>query len=479
MVANATVAHAAVAHAAVRKRPLSLRRGWFAALTLAALVGWGDDAMAHGRFPQAGQVVVDPSDPDRLFVRTTYGATTTSDRGASWSWICPESIGFNAEGEDPSVVILGDGTTVVAAFGGLSVSHDAGCNFVPEAGDLEPAHFADVQAMGDPSRAMALSSNGLDSFEFVVKLWETADSGGTWTQVGNAPPSHMLALSLGLAWSDPNRLYLTGRDGMTEEEKEGAIYRSDDRGNTWMRVPVPNAKASSPDIQILPFIGGVAFDDPDTVFVGVVTTQANVVTHFELLVSTDGGAAFTSIFEADDAVTGFALSPDGDTVAIGGPKQGLWTAPTSTLAFTKINELRVGCLTWDKSGLFACADEFVDGYTLGVSDDEGKTFTPLARLGSPCGPPGCPADTSTAAECESLWPQEQKELNAFNCDGAGGAGEGGGGAVPPSASSGSCGCRIPAASEEPQSEGGRIALLFGALLGIAGIGARRASKRRR
>lgn len=447
---------------------------------LAGLVGLTSivcaaESAAHGRFPQSGQVVVDPSDEARIFVRTTYGATLTRDRGATWYWVCPESIDFNSDKEDPPVVMMADGTVVAGTFGGLSISHDFGCDFAREGGDLEGRFFVDVQTMQDDHAGVAISSNGLASFAFEVNLWETNDDAASWARFGTAPPADFLALSLGLAWSDADRIYLTGRDGTSEAELEGVLFRTDDRGQTWQRLSVPNTTTATPDEQILPYIGGVAPDDPDTVYVGVITTEGdNVVTHFELLVSSDGAETWTSVFEADDEVSGFALSPDGSMVAVGGPKEGLWTAPTATHAFTKVNELRVGCLTWDASGLFACADEFVDGYSLGVSVDDGVTFSPLARLGSPCGPPPeCGAETSTAAECTSRWPQEKAELNADECGGEGGAG---GGTSSGASSSGSCGCRVPA-PETSSGEGGRYAALLAGLLGLAGVAARRRSKR--
>ncbi len=441
----------------------------------AGLLTVPSSAEAHGRFPQAGQVVVDPNDEDRIFVRTTYGATLTTDGGATWYWLCPESIGFNSDQEDPPVVILADGTVVAGTFGGLSVSHDFGCDFVREGGDLAGRFFVDVQTTADFEGGVAVSSNGLGSFAFDVRLWESSDGAASWSGFGTAPPEDFLGLSLGVAGSDPTRLYLTGRDGTAADALSGVLFRTDDRGESWQRLAVPNATPPSPDVQILPYIGAVSADDPDTLFIGLVTTEgSNVVTHFELMVSTDGAMSWESVFEADDAVTGFALSPDGATVALGGPKLGLYTAPITTLAFSKVNEVRVGCLSWMPSGLYACADEFVDQYTLGVSRDEGVTFEPLARLGSPCGPPPtCGADTSTGRECVSRWPQEQLELNAGDCEADGGAG----GTPITEPSSGSCGCRVPPHADDASATVTR-ALLFG-LFGVVLLGGRRATERRR
>ena len=72
---------------AVRRRALLLLS---AATALATQLSAGD-ARANGRFPAAGQVIFDPSDDARVYVRATYGLARSDDRGASWSWICEAS----------------------------------------------------------------------------------------------------------------------------------------------------------------------------------------------------------------------------------------------------------------------------------------------------------------------------------------------------------------------------------------------------
>ena len=74
--------------------------------------------MAHGRFPQAGQVVVDPNDDDRIWVRTTYGIITTDDGAGEWRWICPEGVGFDGDQEDPPIGFMNDGSVIAGTFDG-------------------------------------------------------------------------------------------------------------------------------------------------------------------------------------------------------------------------------------------------------------------------------------------------------------------------------------------------------------------------
>lgn len=400
-------------------------------------------AAAHGRFPEAGQVVVDPSDPATIYVRTTYGLLSTRDAGTTWFWSCPEAIGFDADIEDPAVVVASDGTLLVGTFDGLRIGRDEACRF-ELADDIGSRNVKDVQPEADPSRALALSSNCKADLSCEVRLWETSDDGTTWSEAGVSPPSDFLALSLAPAPSDPTRIYVSGKNQPPLAE-EGAIMRSDDRGQSWTRLPVPDSHPGA-----LPYLGGVDPTNADRLYVGRVATDpedTSKVVGFTLLVSDDGGESFTIAFERQASLPAFALSPDGNRVAIGGPQEGLWIAEADTLQFAKVSELHVRCLTWSDQGIFACTDQFLDGFNLGLSTDDGKTFTPLSETTSPCGPPTwCGADTTIGAECPGRWVQEKAELGAPGCDDTTTTTTGGAGPPPPPADGG-CSCRVPRGAE--------------------------------
>src|SRR5207249_3345481 len=95
----------------------SLALGAAAALSLLAA-----PALGNGRFPAAGQIVVDPADPSSIVIRATYGTLTTRDGGKSWSWICEASVGYSGS-EDPMMGITKDGSMLAGTFQGLSVTH--------------------------------------------------------------------------------------------------------------------------------------------------------------------------------------------------------------------------------------------------------------------------------------------------------------------------------------------------------------------
>jgi len=190
------------------------------------------------------------------------------------------------------------------------------------------------------------------------------------------------------------------------------IYRSDDRGAKWTRLPVPGTTERR-----LPYIAGIDPTDPDAIYLALIETEGAATVYFALLHSADGGHNWQILLERNHAMAGFALSPDGKKVALGGEQSGLLMADVGKWTFTQKNELRVRCLTWSERGLYACADQFVDGFSLGLSEDGGANFSVLMELSSPCGPPAsCGPESSTGNACVKSWPAEQLELGATDCD---------------------------------------------------------------
>lgn len=432
----------------MRRSSLGARLGLACFMGGLALAGAGS-ARANGRYPAAGLVALDPSDPLHIVVRATYGLVSTQDGGLTWRWVCEQSVGFS-DNEDPMVAITQNGTLLAGVFKGLAVSTDRACDWTFVGGELADRYAVDLSTeKGDPSRAVAILSNGIGGGKFKTQVFESLDNGGTWTQAGVNLPEDFLGLTIDAAPSDPQRLYASGRFGAMDGYA-GALERSVDRGATWERFDIPGSDDKHP-----PYLSAVDPNNPDVVYVRLDAAEAD-----SLVVSKDGGATWETAFEGEAGLLGFALSPDGSKVAVGGDKDGLWIAPTDTLAFTKVSNIEVRCLLWSGDTIFACADEFEDGFHVGTSKDEGKTFQALENLAEIC-PLECGAETTTGAQCPVRWGALALTIDATSCEdpdagtGAGGSGAGasgagaGGGTTPPSGDgcgvaggSGSGGCGI-------------------------------------
>jgi hypothetical protein len=146
------------------------------------------------------------------------------------------------------------------------------------------------------------------------------------------------------------------------------------------------------------FIGAIDPKNPDTVYVRV---KVPTNTIGQLHMTTDAGATWTQIWTGQGDVAGFALSPDGATVAVGGPDSGINVASTSDFVFSRPNPLGPSCLTWVGGKLFACAKEATDLFSIGYSADKGVSFVPLLNFPD-ITPRACGAMTS-AAVCASSW----------------------------------------------------------------------------
>jgi photosystem II stability/assembly factor-like uncharacterized protein len=465
------------------KHSLAGRRAVVLAVGLAAALAYlaaPAVASANGRFPAAGQIALDPASPDTLLVRATYGLLLTRNDGEEWSWICEDAVGFGGT-EDPMLAFAADGRILAATFEGLSVSQDTGCDWGFAGGGLAGFYAIDLAMdKGDPSHGLLLVSNDgaadAGSGGYVTELWDTADDGATWTRAGGSLPPSFVGLTVDSAPSDPNRVYVSGSLGPPDYPSyPGVIERSDDRGITWQPLLVPGS-----DDQSLPYIGAVDPHDPDVVYVRLDGNPTN-----QLVVSKDGGMTWAKVFEtkvpvlgATSALTGFAVSPDGSMVAAGGPVDGLWTAPASTLAFTKVSTMSALCLTWSPTGLYGCADEIADEFTAGISTDQGKTWTPLLHRDGLCGPPACGAESGVTRLCTDLWSLMAPAFGAPGCpstsgsstsSGAGGgtgSGGGGGGAGERGGHEG-CACDLA-----PGTTAG-LSGLTAVLLGAGVLGARR------
>jgi hypothetical protein len=362
------------------------------------------DARANGRFPGADQLVVDPAHPEHLLVRATFGFVQSYDAGKSWRWTCEEIVGTIGT-FDPPLASTGDGTLVVTVpFEGVAVSHDQGCSWGRAPAPLEKQLVIDMTLEpNEPSSLLVLTSTndpdaGTDAGPmFVSRVVETKDNAGTWAQVGMLLPSDFIATTIEVAPSDPNRIYVGGVAGNPPVD---AVLRSEDRGMSWVRtmLAAPSAGAGA-------FVSAVDPHDPDRLWVRVPSAPADAfgMAPTTLRVSTDKAASFTTIAETAGSMFGFALSPEGDMLAFGGPGDGVFVGPANgSAAFGHVATFVNRCLLWTPAGLYVCATEPYDPFTLGLSTDRGASFAPIYQLATTC-PEQCPDNSAFATTCRKSW----------------------------------------------------------------------------
>lgn len=445
----------------------SLVRLLAAGFALASLAAAERNALANGRFPAASQLVVAPTDPSLLLLRTTYGVLVSHDTGGAWDWICERAIGYGGS-EDPSLALTSSKRIVAGTYEGLALSPDTGCGWSFYGDALVKKVIADVVVRPDaPATAFALGStyagaNDAGASLYENRLFGSTDDGASWAPFGAAIAPDVISETVEVAASDAQRIYVTAVRG-AGATAQGLIFVSSDGGATWTeRTVVGPSDTTSPDR--LPYLSGVDPKNADRIYVRTDTGEATKPVS-RLLVSDDAGQTFRVVF-ASKPLLGFALNEDGSRVFVGS-KDGLFTASRDDLAFTQRSPIEIQCLKRAGARLYACSSEVSAHFIVGASDDDGSTFAPVLHLDTVRGPIAC-APEAAAARCGADWPPVRDTLGIDAGSDAGDAGPSPGG------DHGRCGCRVPGAPA-----GGTGALGAGAALALAAAAAVAARRRRR
>jgi MYXO-CTERM domain-containing protein len=440
-----------------------------AALLCASLLLAASPSHANGRFPLSQRLFQEQGNPDHLYLSATFGLLVSRDRGQNWYHVCESALTPELLESDILFEVMPDGAMLTALVRPLSVSTDCGCTWQPVLGMGKTDWVKDIAKAGQNS-VVALMSDGIA---------RSTDGGRTWSDVAPiAVTGGFQTFTLDAAPSDPMRLYvsitLNADPDAGVPQTTPALLVSDDGGESWSTRSMTGALSGDQ-----PFIAVVHPTNPNIVYVRTDNWSANDETGVDdandgLFVTDDAGVTFREVLRKGGKLFGFALSPDAQTVlaGYGDPVQatrnvypeelGIYRASTTDHTFTLAINSPVSCLTWNRSGLYACFDELVGLSTDGSVPPTISGFTPVLAYADVRGPlacngPVCLADwqegrEDVAAVCERLDAECDVDPaeNVITCSaptgGAGGMGAGGAGATAGSALGGAtAGGSVPAA----------------------------------
>ena len=394
---------------------MKTRARFLAGVASVAVLASTSVASANGRYPAADLLVFDPDDREHLLVRTTFGLLESYDRGTSFSYVCEQALELS-EGEDPMLAIAEGSRRVAATYSGVFTSSD-GCEYA-ELAPLRDAFIADLALdWGDPRRLLSLVVERHDDGTFTSRLMTSEDSGATFERVGDPLPADVLPLSLDVSPVDPARVYVSIRLGF-EDTYRSALLHSRDGGRSFERTVLPGTENGR-----LAFIGGVHPTDADRLYVRV-NSSPNTL----LLTSGDGARSFSEIFAGTGKLLGFAIAPDGASVAFGGPLDGTVIAAADGADAMRRSDVAPTCLSWRDDGLYACTDA-ATGAVLGRLSHDATEFEPLLRFSELRGPTACGAETFVGSVCASAWDEIAPRLAEAGAAGEGAGGAGAAGAV--------------------------------------------------
>ncbi len=502
-------------------------------------------ASAHGGIPRAFSISFAPDDPKQILLRSdVWGLMRTTDDGQSWKWTCAEVYGGNSLSAEHRVSILGArGRVLVASqFNGLQITDDY-CSWHanpafdgqvveeivamklpgatpavdggvfatgldkpldagrPDAGqgvdagrpkaldagkarsDASLGPITDAGATGGAGTEMLIiTATGHGDAGISGGIWHSLDNGDKWSRVGSSLPQHFFGASVLRAPSNRNTIYAAG--GVPNDPTTGMIERSDDDGATWHEstfaiqpqdndctVRIVLVDPTRPNIAVvwLDLPEGLGVNAPDAIYA-----------------TTDSGATWKPLFQSTGDLPGLALSPDGKTLLIAGPIDGVQSAnfddalARGQAAFTRVFSGAVWALNWVADGtangrLYAGNDNFaargIPAYTLGVSTDEGHSFSPLMTI---CDVtyPACSPNSMMSQACSILWNDptalpyyagfEKEFTQGDRCSLDGGLPDAGTAPKATKKSSG-CSCSLPFRSAAPHDAGAPLLFAAGAL----------------
>jgi MYXO-CTERM domain-containing protein len=355
------------------------------AALLSGAISTSPAAYANGRFPNAQQLR-EPA-PGSIVVAGTYGLLLSGNAGTDFQFVCESALFGKAlmgSWVDPLLETLPNGTIVSGSQNGLRVSRDHGCSFST---DWKLPHDADFVGPGpDPNAPLGTVIDvcpGYDGPNSIValatlhasdgsivehRIYKSADAAMSWSALPQslAKASINTVLTIDVAPSDPNRLYISG-----SAAGQSTLAVSSDGGKSYSIRPI--AIDDSEGVTGA-YIAAVSPTNADRVYVRVsrrsLADDGSETWDDSLLLSDDAGAHFRDVLRQKGALLGFALSPDGTTVLAGfgdpmvapivtsDDALGLYSADSEALVFTqRVPNLAVSCLRWTSTGVYACAKE--------------------------------------------------------------------------------------------------------------------------
>jgi hypothetical protein len=419
---------------------------------LAVLVPAGR-AAANGAFPDSGAVLLPADRPQEIVLSTNFGLIISDDGGATWQWTC--------EGPETSMAssyMLGaapaDRLYSLSPDVGLAVSTNGSCSWFRSGGTLASAIASD--AFPDPTDAthvLAVVGPAAGTAASAV-VYESTNGGDTFaaTPFYIAPDGETL-MGVEIARADPRVVYLT----MATSGPHPSLLRSDDAGATWTTFDLePSIGARTARI--------VAVDPADA---NVIYLRAIGAGSELLAVSRDGGLTFaTPITLPGGALSAFARLASGTVLVAGlvpgdaGTTSGVaWRSTDGGVTFqdwTLAPMPGLRALAERDGTLYLAGNNYLDGWALAVSTDEGQTLQPIARYNQVSAVKAC-----AAAACQDSC-DEQAGRHIWAPEVCNPTADGGvdGGQPPPKTPSG-CGC-----SAAPPSGGAGIAFLFAGVVTV-------------
>ena len=331
--------------------------------------------------------LIPPAGGGRPLLLTNFGLLLPEEGGPRYELVCEEYFGGRATGR---VLRRTDGQLLAPGANGVYLSFD-GCGFAQATGSvmgkevldlaLTMSANASVPAAGEAVWALVKDSDTSAS------LHRSGDGGASFTHHQSLPSGPRFGKLMSSA-SDPRTLYVAGFQASTPL----VLLASSDGGTSFASRPAETAVFNRPATVI--DVLGVDPTNPQVLMLAAGSPAGPD----EIWRSADGGATWTRVLalRGMEVQSGFVWrqgGPEGEVLVAGRelfrqpgqPPAHLYVSRDGGLSFTEViasaeTGPRYRCLAAEGTRLYACAGEDGDAFLTGVSEDGGRTWTPLASL---------------------------------------------------------------------------------------------------
>ena len=357
-------------------------------------------ARANNGIPGSLAILLPLDKPQELGLATTFGLILSDDGGVTWSWTCEQP----ATTSMANVYTVGappvDRIYALSQVTGLAFSDDESCGWQSAGGALTGLQVSDFFTDGsDPMHVLAAAAAAPSAdggAAAVASVYASTDGGASFgaTPLYTAPAGAAI-VGIEIARSNPQIIYLTTYT-VTSSGYDPVLLRSADGGQTWTPTDLL-APFGSAVVRILE----VDPANADLVYLRAIGATSEIVG-----VTRDGGTTFaTPLIVSNGAVSAFARLASG-TILVGalvnlpgngGGTMGVgYRSTDGAMTFSPwmlspqphlvgLAERVVG----GQSTLYLSGNNYVDGWALATSSDEGRTVTPLMSYDQVAGIKSC------------------------------------------------------------------------------------------
>jgi hypothetical protein len=333
-------------------------------------------ARANGAFPDSQAVLVPSSRPNEISLVTNFGVVTSHDGGHTWLWSCEQDANnlgylyqYNAGTQNRLFAVANQN---------LIFSDDATCGWSTAKGMITGLGVTDF--FPDPSDATRVLAEAFDSTSSTYVVLQSTDSGATFSSKVYTSDAKATMFGIEIARSDPKTIYVTLTAATTNAPMLG---HSNDGGATWKFIDLtPVLGAGTPSI-----IGVDPTNAQSVLLLFKGTTQSLAVTQ-------DGGKTVTSSMTTSGYFTSATRTPTGAILVSGvdaSTSPVLYRSTDHGATFQSYGNQppNVRGMATRGNQIYAAANEFTDGYALGVSTDDGMTWRSVMNYSQVAAILGC------------------------------------------------------------------------------------------